>query len=277
MSALLREVRILRTRLLAPQVGDGEGVAAVGVGELGELGRGLDGLAEPSGVSVVGDDGLDKGGHRQRVGEQEGVQLAWGVLVRLDDEEACLLTCVPRALLLLRTLQLLRIDHAVWCHNEHRIPRDWHWLVFARVLVVEHAPLAALAQPPLEDPAHRVAVRAVVGCHEGIPGDLRRPRSDVALERALVSVAPLGVRAAVERVSGALICRAVSARVSGIDELQLFALRAVGYKLSQLQTGHVGAAGASCHKAQEGNFSLHISLLHRRACLVRIRRCLMRR
>ena len=32
---------------------------------------------------------LEEGGYRQRVGAQEGVQLAWGVLARLDDEEAC--------------------------------------------------------------------------------------------------------------------------------------------------------------------------------------------
>ena len=40
-------------------------------------------------------------------------------------------------------------------------------LVFARVLVVEQAPLAALAQPPLDDPAHlvrsRVRVRVRLG------------------------------------------------------------------------------------------------------------------
>eukprot|EP00964_Phaeocystis_antarctica_P115231 scaffold79193_cov63-Phaeocystis_antarctica.AAC.4 len=75
-------------RLLARRVGDVDGAAAVCVGEMGERGSGLDGLAEPSGVGGVGEDGLEEGGHRQRVGEQEGVQLAWGVLVRLDDEEA---------------------------------------------------------------------------------------------------------------------------------------------------------------------------------------------
>eukprot|EP00964_Phaeocystis_antarctica_P148689 scaffold115625_cov48-Phaeocystis_antarctica.AAC.1 len=45
----------------------------------------------------VTDDELEEGGHRQWVREQEGVQLAWGVLERLDDEEACLLTCVSSA------------------------------------------------------------------------------------------------------------------------------------------------------------------------------------
>eukprot|EP00964_Phaeocystis_antarctica_P155070 scaffold124044_cov69-Phaeocystis_antarctica.AAC.5 len=76
-------------RLLARRVGDVDGAAAVGVGESGERGSGLDGLAEPVGVGGVGDDGLEEGGHRQRVGVQKGVQLAWGVLARLDDEEAC--------------------------------------------------------------------------------------------------------------------------------------------------------------------------------------------
>ena len=56
-----------------------------------ELGSGLDGLAEPVGEDGVAgditDDELEEGGHRQRVGAQEGVQLAWGVLERLDDEE----------------------------------------------------------------------------------------------------------------------------------------------------------------------------------------------
>eukprot|EP00964_Phaeocystis_antarctica_P020545 scaffold11355_cov59-Phaeocystis_antarctica.AAC.7 len=76
-------------RLLARRVGDVDGAAAVGVGEPGERGSGLDGLAEPVGVGGVDDDVLEEGGHRQRVGEQEGVQLAWGVLALLDDEEAC--------------------------------------------------------------------------------------------------------------------------------------------------------------------------------------------
>eukprot|EP00964_Phaeocystis_antarctica_P012812 scaffold7026_cov65-Phaeocystis_antarctica.AAC.11 len=76
-------------RLLARQVGNVDGAAAAGVCEPGERGSGLDGLAEPVGEGGVGEDGLEKGRHRQRVGEQEGVQLAWGVLVRLDDEEGC--------------------------------------------------------------------------------------------------------------------------------------------------------------------------------------------
>eukprot|EP00964_Phaeocystis_antarctica_P145025 scaffold110951_cov57-Phaeocystis_antarctica.AAC.2 len=76
-------------RQLARWHSEVDGAAAVGVGEPGERGSGLDGLAEPGGVGGVGEDGLEEGGHRQRVGEQEGVQLAWGVLARLDDEEAC--------------------------------------------------------------------------------------------------------------------------------------------------------------------------------------------
>eukprot|EP00964_Phaeocystis_antarctica_P023381 scaffold13088_cov56-Phaeocystis_antarctica.AAC.6 len=76
-------------RQLARRVGDVDGAAAVGVGEPGERGSGLDGLAKPGGVGGVGEDGLEEGGHHQRVGEQEGVQLVWGVLARLDDEEAC--------------------------------------------------------------------------------------------------------------------------------------------------------------------------------------------
>jgi hypothetical protein len=81
----------------ARRVGDVDGAAAVGVGELGERGSGLDGLAEPVGVGGVGEHGLEEGGHRQRVGEQEGVQLAWGVLARLNDEEAGLIRCVSAA------------------------------------------------------------------------------------------------------------------------------------------------------------------------------------
>eukprot|EP00964_Phaeocystis_antarctica_P066644 scaffold40310_cov54-Phaeocystis_antarctica.AAC.1 len=53
-------------RLLARRVGDVDGAAAVGVGEPGERGSGLDGLAEPGGVGGVGDDGLEEGGYRQR-------------------------------------------------------------------------------------------------------------------------------------------------------------------------------------------------------------------
>eukprot|EP00964_Phaeocystis_antarctica_P023379 scaffold13088_cov56-Phaeocystis_antarctica.AAC.4 len=70
---------------------DVDGAAATGVGELGERGSGLEGLAEPGHVGGTGpgEDELEEGGDRQRLGEQEGVQLAWGVLVRLDDEEAC--------------------------------------------------------------------------------------------------------------------------------------------------------------------------------------------
>eukprot|EP00964_Phaeocystis_antarctica_P097362 scaffold63493_cov69-Phaeocystis_antarctica.AAC.3 len=67
--------------------------AAVGGGHVAELGSGLDGLVEPVGKEFVAgdvaDDTLEEGGHRQRVREQEGVQLAWSVLARLDDEEAC--------------------------------------------------------------------------------------------------------------------------------------------------------------------------------------------
>eukprot|EP00964_Phaeocystis_antarctica_P135232 scaffold99599_cov57-Phaeocystis_antarctica.AAC.2 len=73
-------------RPLARRVGDVNGAAAVGVGEPRERGSGLDGLAEPGGVGGVGDDGPEEGGHRQRLGEQEGVQLVWGILARLDDE-----------------------------------------------------------------------------------------------------------------------------------------------------------------------------------------------
>eukprot|EP00964_Phaeocystis_antarctica_P083580 scaffold52577_cov64-Phaeocystis_antarctica.AAC.1 len=76
-------------RLLARRVGDVDGAAAVGVGEPGERGSGLDGLGEPVGVGGVGDDGLEEGGHRQRVGEQEGVQLARGALARRDGKEEC--------------------------------------------------------------------------------------------------------------------------------------------------------------------------------------------
>eukprot|EP00964_Phaeocystis_antarctica_P039216 scaffold22443_cov62-Phaeocystis_antarctica.AAC.4 len=59
------------------------------VRETGERRSGLDGLAEPDCVGVVGEDGLEEGGHRQWVREQEGVQLVWGGLARLDDEEGC--------------------------------------------------------------------------------------------------------------------------------------------------------------------------------------------
>eukprot|EP00964_Phaeocystis_antarctica_P076977 scaffold47680_cov60-Phaeocystis_antarctica.AAC.3 len=62
-------------RLLARRVGDNDidGAAAVGVGEPGERGSGLDGQGEPVGAGGVGEDGLEEGRHRQRVGEQEGV------------------------------------------------------------------------------------------------------------------------------------------------------------------------------------------------------------
>ena len=43
-------------RLLAHRVGDIDGAAAAGVGEPSERGSGLDGLAEPDGVGVVGED-----------------------------------------------------------------------------------------------------------------------------------------------------------------------------------------------------------------------------
>ena len=57
-----------------------------------ELGSGLDGFAEPVRVRLFGVDVAEEvfavGGHSERVGEQEGVQLAWDVLARLDDEAA---------------------------------------------------------------------------------------------------------------------------------------------------------------------------------------------
>eukprot|EP00964_Phaeocystis_antarctica_P000931 scaffold534_cov63-Phaeocystis_antarctica.AAC.2 len=83
----LAEPRALQHPPPAGRVGDVDGAAAVGVGEPGERGSDPDGLAEPDGVGGVGEDGLEEGGHRRRVGEQEGVQLAWGVLARLDDEK----------------------------------------------------------------------------------------------------------------------------------------------------------------------------------------------
>eukprot|EP00964_Phaeocystis_antarctica_P084926 scaffold53580_cov65-Phaeocystis_antarctica.AAC.9 len=76
-------------RLLARRVGDVDGAATVGVGEPGERGSGLDGLAEPGSVDGVGEDGPEEGGHRQRIREQEGVQLARGAPARLDDQQAC--------------------------------------------------------------------------------------------------------------------------------------------------------------------------------------------
>ena len=56
-------------------------------------GSGLDGFAEPVrvrlfGVDVHTEDVFAVGGHSERVGEQKGVQLAWDVLARLDDEAA---------------------------------------------------------------------------------------------------------------------------------------------------------------------------------------------
>ena len=68
-------------RLLARGVSDVDGAAAVGVGEFGERRRGLDGLFEPGGVRGVREDSPEEGRNRQRVGEQEGVQLAWRVFV----------------------------------------------------------------------------------------------------------------------------------------------------------------------------------------------------
>eukprot|EP00964_Phaeocystis_antarctica_P061390 scaffold36690_cov60-Phaeocystis_antarctica.AAC.1 len=86
----LAEPRALQHPPPASRVGDVDGAAAVcGVGEPGELGAGVGSLAQPVGVGVVGEDGIEEGGHRQRVREQEGVQLVWGVLARLDDEEGC--------------------------------------------------------------------------------------------------------------------------------------------------------------------------------------------
>eukprot|EP00964_Phaeocystis_antarctica_P163026 scaffold138421_cov66-Phaeocystis_antarctica.AAC.2 len=82
------EPRALQHPPPASHVCDVDGAPAEGVGELGELGCGVGSLAQPVGVGVVGEGELVEGRHRQRLREQEGVQLAWGVLVRLDDEEA---------------------------------------------------------------------------------------------------------------------------------------------------------------------------------------------
>ena len=55
------------------------------MGEAGEVGSGRDGGAEPVGEVGLGEDVSEEGGYRERLLAQEGEQLGWGVLARLED------------------------------------------------------------------------------------------------------------------------------------------------------------------------------------------------